>query len=149
MSLNEWIETELAQDGLRLAEPFEPGATLEATSAGLVYAVPMPLTPDIEQAVRDWDAAQLYAKAITLFGVKPAPSTSPVTAQMVYDIWHDKETPVRDRQTRIASILSRLDSPAHERLVVDYRGLLRRVQHSRVSLVEVRAMFSLTAVLFG
>lgn len=137
MSLNEWIETELAMDGLRLAEPFEPGATLEPTSAGSVYAVPMPMDPATRRAALAWEMAATEAKRAALFGEAPiTDETHVITPTMLADIWQT------GGRRAAGALLRRMDEPTRARAEVGYWNMLRQQGHD-VELIVVRVMFEL------
>jgi len=123
MTITDWINAELARDGLRLAYDDEP-AWLEPSSAGWVYAT------GADVAVGDyaaaWDARSERMACLN----RPT-----VTAVQLADIWRDDNGPARVR-----AILSRLSEPERNRLTVDYWQLLRQRGHS-ASLVEIGMQF--------
>lgn len=142
MTLETWIEAELATNGLRLATDDED-AWLEPSSAGLVLATDadIPASEDLVSYARKWNRTAYISRSRTRFALPappPEPKAAHITPQIIYDIWRDGCA----GPARVASLLRGLTASARAALEVGYWNLLRQ-RHTAIPLTEVRTAFEL------
>lgn len=141
MIIADWINAELARNGLRLAEDDEE-AWWEPSSAGLVLATDdVAETEDLVSYAKAWNRTAYISRSRMILPATPPVARPVVTPQIVYDIWRDGCA----GPARVATLIQSLTAPERIALEIGYWRLLRQ-RHTPIPLVEVRRAFDLVLI---